>query len=188
MSDTVEPRHEQAPVVERRDPPLRAGEAELLLTFLDYHRDTLRMKVAGLDREQLGRSLPPSTMTLGGLVKHLALVEDNWFSVVLKGRQDAAPWDAIDWDDDPDWEWRTGATDGPEALMSLYEETVDRVRRITDETIAAEGLDALSVKTSRRGEGAFSLRWILLHMIEEYARHNGHADLLRESIDGQVGE
>jgi hypothetical protein len=72
--------------------------------------------------------------------------------------------------------------------MAAYDETVGRVRRITEETIAADGLDALSDKTSRRGEGAFSLRWILLHMIEEYARHNGHADLIRESIDGQVGE
>jgi uncharacterized damage-inducible protein DinB len=188
MSEIVEPRHDQAQDAERRDPPLRSGEAEMLLAFLDYHRDTLRMKVAGLDREQLGRTLPPSTMTLGGLVKHLTLVEDNWFSVVLKGNPYAEPWDSVDWEGDPDWEWRTGAGDGPEALMAAYDETVGRVRRITEETIAADGLDALSDKTSRRGEGAFSLRWILLHMIEEYARHNGHADLIRESIDGQVGE
>jgi uncharacterized damage-inducible protein DinB len=148
----------------------------------------LRMKVAGLDREQLGRTLPPSSMTLGGLVKHLTLVEDNWFSVVLEGNPYAEPWDSVDWEGDPDWEWRTGAADGPEALMASYDETIGRVRRITEETLAADGLEALSVKTSRRGEGAFSLRWILLHMIEEYARHNGHADLIRESIDGQVGE
>jgi uncharacterized damage-inducible protein DinB len=189
MSDTVEPRHDQAPVVERRDPPLRAGEAELLLTFLDYHRDTLRMKVAGLDREQLGRSLPPSTMTLGGLVKHLALVEDNWFSVVLKGRPDVAPWDAIDWNDDPDWEWRTGATDDPATLRAAYDEIVSRVDTIIAAALDRDGLDALSARPSRRGEeGHFSLRWILLHMIEEYARHNGHADLIRESIDGETGE
>jgi uncharacterized damage-inducible protein DinB len=181
MSDSVVP-------LERRDPPLRAGEVETLLAYLNYHRDTLRMKVADLDREQLGRTLGPSTMTLGGLVKHLTLVEDSWFSVVLKGRAYAAPWDSVDWDNDPDWEWRTGSTDGPKSLMAAYDDTIERVDKDIAEVVASEGLDALSVKESRRGEGAFSLRWIVLHMIEEYARHNGHADLLRESIDGQVGE
>ena len=167
---------------------MRAGEAETLLAYLDYHRATLLQKVAGLDREQLGRTLAPSTMTLGGLVKHLTLVEDNWFSVVLAGNPYAEPWDAVDWDADPDWEWRTGSTEGPEALLTAYTDTVDRVRSIVDDALAHDGLDALSAKESRRGDGAFSLRWMLLHMIEEYARHNGHADLLRESIDGQVGE
>src|SRR5215217_2475895 len=170
--------------IERSDPPLRAGEAETLVAFLDYHRDTLMQKVAGLDREQLGRTLGPSSMTLGGMVKHLTLVEDSWFSVRLKGRPPAAPWDTVDWDDDPDWEWRTGATDGPESLIAAYAETRERVTGIVDEILAGEGLDAASVVPSRRGEGSFSLRWILLHMLEEYARHNGHADLLRESIDG----
>jgi len=192
MSDTVEPRHGQAQepslVVERRDPPLRAGEAETLVAYLDYQRATLLRKVAGLDREQLGRTLAPSTMTLGGLVKHLTLVEDHWFSVVLLDNPSSAPWDSVDWEGDPDWEWRTGATDGPEALLAAYDETVTRVRRIVEETLAGDGLDALSVKMSRRAEGAFSLRWIMLHMIEEYARHNGHADLLREAVDGEVGE
>ena len=173
---------------DRVDPPLRAGEVESLRAYLDYHRATLRRKVAGLDREQLGRRLEPSTMTLGGLVKHLTLVEEHWFSVVLDGNAYAAPWDSVDWDDEPDWEWRTGATDGPEALMQAYDETVRRMDDHVDAALARDGLDTLSVKTSRRGEGAFSLRWILLHMIEEYARHNGHADLLRESIDGQVGD
>ena len=188
MSETVEPRHDQAVRVARSDPPLRADEAQTLLAFLDYHRDTLRMKVAGLDREQLGRTLAPSTMTLGGLVKHLTLVEDNWFSVVLHGNPYSAPFDAVDWDADPDWEWRTGATDDPEALLTAYDEVVGRMDSHIEAALDREGLDTLSVKTSRRGQGAFSLRWILLHMIEEYARHNGHADLLRESIDGQVGE
>jgi uncharacterized damage-inducible protein DinB len=175
-------------VPQRQDPPLRAGEAETLLAYLDYHRATLLQKVAGLDHEQLGRTLPPSTMTLGGLVKHLTLVEDSWFSVVLAGNPYAEPWDGIDWDADPDWEWRTGSTDGPEALLAAYADTVARVREIVDDVLARSGLDALSAKESRHGDGRFSLRWILLHMLEEYARHNGHADLFRESIDGQVGE
>ena len=176
-------------MIERVDPPLRAGEAETVLAFLDYHRDTLRRKLDGLDRGQLGRTLPPSTMTLGGLVKHLTLVEENWFSRVLDDRPYGEPWSSVPWDDDPDWEWRTGATDGPEALLTAYEETVARMDRNIAAAIARGGLDTLSVRTSRHGEeGHFSLRWILLHMIEEYARHNGHADLLRESIDGEVGE
>jgi uncharacterized damage-inducible protein DinB len=174
--------------VERRDPPLRAAEAESLLAFLDYHRDTLRMKVAGLDRDQLGRTVGASTMTLGGLVMHLALVEDSWFSVVLCGHEYAPPWDAVDWKADPDWEWRTGSTEEPAVLMATYEENLARADQNIAAALDRSGLDTMSVKTSRRGEGAFSLRWILLHMIEEYARHNGHADLLRESIDGQVGE
>jgi uncharacterized damage-inducible protein DinB len=188
MSETVERHHDHTPRVERRDPPLRASEADSLTAYLDYHRDTLRMKVAGLDGEQLGRTLGPSTMTLGGLVKHLTLVEENWFSVVLAGNPFPAPWDTIDWTDDPDWEWRTGATDGPDALLSAYDATLARMDANIAAALARDGLDTLSVKPSRRGEGAFSLRWILLHMIEEYARHNGHADLLREAIDGEVGE
>jgi len=127
-------------------------------------------------------------MTLGGLVKHLTLVEENWFSVVLDDNPYPPPWDTIDWDADPDWEWRTGATDEPEALLAAYEDTVARMDANIAAALGRDGLDTLSVKTSRHGEGSFSLRWILLHMIEEYARHNGHADLLRESIDGQVGE
>jgi uncharacterized damage-inducible protein DinB len=176
-------------MIERRDPPLRAGEAETVLAFLDYHRDTLRRKVAGLDREQLGRTLPPSTMTLGGLVKHLTLVEENWFSRVLDGNRYGEPWASVPWEDDPDWEWRTGASDGPESLLAAYDDTVSRMDRNVAAALARDGLDALSVRKSRHGEeGRFSLRWIVLHMIEEYARHNGHADLLRESIDGEVGE
>ena len=174
--------------VSRVDPPLRAGEAESLMAFLDYHRATLRTKVAGLDGDQLGRTLAPSTMTLGGLVKHLTLVEDNWFSVVLDGNPYDEPWDSVDWKGDPDWEWRTGSTEAPETLMAAYEKTISRVDGNIAAAIDRGGLDAVSVKESRHGDGAFSLRWILLHMIEEYARHNGHADLLRESIDGQVGE
>jgi uncharacterized damage-inducible protein DinB len=195
MTETVEPRHDQARhdehavPVERRDPPLRGGEAETLLAFLDYHRDTLRMKVAGLGRDQIGRTLGPSTMTLGGLVKHLTLVEDWWFSVVLDGNPYDEPWAGIDWDSDPDWEWRTGSTDDPVELMAAFDRTVARVDANITAALGRDGLETQSVKHSRHDDtGAFSLRWMLLHMIEEYARHNGHADLLRESIDGQVGE
>ena len=174
---------------ERTDPPLRAGEADSLLAFLDYHRNTLRRKTEGLTQAQQATRLEPSTLTLGGLLKHMALVEDNWFSVVLIGNEDAEPWRGLDWDADPDWEFRTAADDSPEALRRLLDEAIEasdtNIRQVLDEG----GPDALSVRRSRRPEeGHFSLRWILLHMIEEYARHNGHADLIRESIDGATGE
>jgi uncharacterized damage-inducible protein DinB len=174
--------------IERVDPPLAVPEADTLLTFLDYHRDTLRMKIDGLSQEQLAQTLPPSTMTLGGLVKHLALVEDNWFSVVLLGNEDDEPWLGVDWEADRDWEWHTAKDDSPEELRALFDRTVDASNRIVRQVLAEDGLDRLSVKEDRREKQPFSLRWIIVHMIEEYARHNGHADLIRESIDGVTGE
>jgi uncharacterized damage-inducible protein DinB len=174
---------------ERVDPPLRASEADTLLAFLTYHRDTLRVKTDGLTQEQLAATLAPSTLTLGGLLKHLALVEDNWFSVVFLGHEDAAVWKDVDWDADRDWDFHSAADDTPEHLRGLFDEAVAASDAIIAGALATpEGLDSLSVRESLRGEGRFSLRWIIVHMIEEYARHNGHADLLRESIDGQTGE
>ena len=128
-------------------------------------------------------------MTLGGLLKHLALVEDNWFSVVFLGNEDAEVWLGVDWDADRDWEWHTAAEDSPDYLRGLFDEAVAASDVIIHEALAGpHGLDAVSARESRRGNGKFSLRWIVVHMIEEYARHNGHADLLRESIDGSTGE
>ena len=177
--------------IDRTDPPLAAPELETLRGYLDFHRDTLRWKCDGLDREQLGTPHPPSTMTLGGLMKHLALVESSWFEDVLHGEGLMPPFTDIDWDADPDWEWRTAADDEPEELRRLFDEAVSRADDGIDRALAAGGLEAGSVRKATRGpdEGSsFSLRWMLLHMIEEYARHNGHADLLREAIDGEVGE
>jgi uncharacterized damage-inducible protein DinB len=173
--------------IERVDPPLAGSEAETLLAYLDYHRQTLRTKTAGLDQEQLATSLAPSTLTLGGLLKHMALVEDNWFSVVLLGNAQAEPWASADWDADRDWEFHTARDDSPEELHRLFDEAVAASDRILRRVLDEDGPGRLSEKESRRG-GAFSLRWILMHMVEEYARHNGHADLIRESIDGQTGE
>ncbi|GAB6940307.1 DUF664 domain-containing protein [Isoptericola variabilis] len=178
---------------DRVDPPLRADEVTTLRAFLDYHRDTLRRKTAGLDADQLRTTLPPSTMTLGGLLKHLAFVESNWFLQVFDGGAAMPPFDAADWDADPDWEWHSAAHDAPDELRSLFDAAVAAADRSIDAALAApapgSGLDGTSARESRRpGEGAFSLRWILVHMIEEYARHNGHADLLREALDGATGE
>ena len=151
-----------------------------LMAFLDYHRDTPRRKAAGLGAAQLDATLPPSSMALGGMLKHLALVEDNWFSVVLLGNEDAEA--------DRGWERRTAAQDTPERLRALFDDAIDASDRCVGRALADGGLDQLSVRESRRADGRFSLRWILLHMIEEYARHHGHVYLLRESIDGVVGE
>ena len=116
----------------------------------------------------------------------MALVEDSWFSVVLLGNEDAAPWLGVDWDSDPDWEFRTAADDSPEVLLGLLDDAIAASNRILDEI--GDDLDRRAVKTSRREGKPFDLRWIMIHMIEEYARHNGHADLIRESIDGATGD
>ena len=171
----------------RVDPPLAVDEVTTLRSFLDYHRDTLRMKIDGLDAEHLRSTLGPSTMTLGGMMKHLALVEDYWFGEVFLGREAAEPWRSADWEADRDWEWHSAAGDDPEALRSLFDATVQESDRVLAEALP-KGLDRLSVGADRRSGEMFNLRWILVHLIEEYARHNGHADLLRESIDGSTGE
>jgi uncharacterized damage-inducible protein DinB len=173
---------------DRVDPPLRGAEADTLLAFLDYHRDTLRWKTDGLSQAQLSQPLAPSTMTLGGLLKHLALVENWWFCMVLMGHEEVEPWNAVDWDADPDWEWRTARDDSPAELRRLFDESVAESDRNIQEALAKSGMETLSVRESRREAGLFTLRWIVTHMVEEYARHNGHADLLREAIDGQTGE
>jgi arylsulfatase A-like enzyme len=121
------------------------------------------------------------------MMKHLALDEVGWFGHTLAGEPYPAPFDAVDWDADPDWEWRTGREDSPEELRALYDDCVGRADAAIDRALARNGLDTESVEESS-DHGAFSLRWILLHMIEEYARHNGQADLIRESIDGKTGE
>lgn len=174
---------------ERTDPPLRADETTTLLAFLDYHRDTFRSKVDGLDHAQLCAALPPASMTLGGMLKHLAFVEDHWFNKVLMGGPDLEPWASVDWEADYDWEWHSAIDDSPEELRALFDASVATSDLILADVVPRGGLDTESVAVSRReGEGCFSLRWILVHLIQEYARHNGHADLIRESIDGSTGD
>jgi uncharacterized damage-inducible protein DinB len=173
----------------RIDPPLQVGEATTLRAFLDFHRDTFRWKCSGLTQEQLAQAHAPSGMTLGGMMKHLALVESGWFESTFQGGGHMPPFDTVDWEGDPDWEWRTARDDSPHELRDLFDEAVRRADAVIDAALATDaGLDAASVRESRREGGAFSLRWIVVHMIEEYARHNGHADLLREAIDGATGE
>jgi hypothetical protein len=170
----------------RTDPPLHGAELPMLLGFLDYHRATLLMKVEGLDKEQMNRRLPSSgsELTLAGLVKHLALVEDTWFSERTVGTP-VEPWASAPWDDDVDWDFHSAPDDEPADLVALYRAACERSRRVVDSV--GGDLDHRTVVPSRSGEH-FALRWVILHMIEETARHNGHADLLRESIDGVTGE
>jgi uncharacterized damage-inducible protein DinB len=171
----------------RPEPPLAGDETATLLGFLEFQRATLAWKCGGLDAVGLRATVGASSMTLGGLLKHLAYVEDDWFSRALHGRDPAPPWDTVDWKADRDWDWHSAAEDSPEQLMALWQDAVARSRVLVKEALADGGLDRLARRTWPDGR-APSLRWILCHMIEEYARHNGHADLLRESVDGLVGE
>jgi uncharacterized damage-inducible protein DinB len=171
----------------RPEPPVAGDEAATLLGFLDYHRATLAWKCAGLDAAGLRAGLAPTSMTLGGLLKHLAYVEDSWFSCRLHGNSPQPPWDTVDWRADADWDWHSAADDPPEDLRRLWQQAVDRSRRLVAEALAGGGLDQPARHVWPDGR-APSLRWILVHMIEEYARHNGHADLLREAVDGETGE
>jgi len=175
-------------MTDRTDPPLAADEAATLRGFLDYHRDTLRWKAADLDHTQLNQALAPSTLTLAGLLKHLALVESHWLSYVLFDRDLMPPFDTADWDADADWEFTTAADDTPEQLRALFDDSTKRSDALVDEAMDKDGLDTLSARPHRRTGEHFSLRRILVHLVEEYARHNGHADLIRESIDGATGE
>lgn len=169
--------------MQRHDPTPEGDERELLLQYLDYHRATLLIKCEGLDAQQLAQRIPSSELTLGGLLKHLAFVEDSWLHSDFLDADLPEPWLSAPGDDDRDWEFHTAASDTPEALRELYLAAIERTSRIVN----GAQLGQLAARPNKRGERV-SLRWILLHLIEETARHNGHADLLREAIDGQTGE
>jgi uncharacterized damage-inducible protein DinB len=171
----------------RPEPPVAADEATTLIGFLEFQRATLAWKCAGLDTAGLGATVAASSMTLGGMLKHLALVEDWWCAQWLHGRAPEPPWDTVDWDADADWDWHSAAQDTPEQLHALWQQAVARSRLRVAEALAEGGPDRLAQRSWPDGR-APSLRWILCHLIEEYARHNGHADLLRESLDGLTGE
>jgi len=173
----------------RPEPPLAADEASTLIGFLEHQRATLAWKCGGLDAAGLGATTAASSMTLGGLLKHLAYVEDLWFSRWLLGREAAHPWGTVDWQADPDWDWHSAAADTPEQLHALWYDAVERSRSLLVEALDDGGLDQLVTGIPDSwGPEPPSLRWILVHMIREYARHDGHADLLRESVDGITGE
>ena len=161
--------------------PVAAPEDETLHGFLDAQRDLILWKIEGLDDEQLRRRMTPTGMSLLGLVKHLAYVEDGWFRQTFAGKEPSPhlPWN----EDDPAMDWRVEPDETTDEILSLYKKAVDESRAIA----RSSTLDRLSaVSTKRRGH--VSMRWILLHMIEEVSRHLGHVDIMRESIDGTVGD
>ncbi|GIH48156.1 DinB family protein [Microbispora rosea] len=165
--------------VERIGPPSVAGEREMLRAFLDYHRATLALKCDGLSDEELRRrSMPPSTLTLLGLVRHMAEVERAWFRRVI-GKEDVP----LVWSEEDDYQaaYDPSGSTGAEAFAAWQAE-VEHSRRIER---AAESLDVVAY--APRWDEEVSLRLVMLHMIHEYARHNGHADFLREGVDGTVG-
>jgi len=169
------------------EPPIAGTEAEHLVAALDRLRTTFRWKADGLDEAGLQARIGASALTLGGLLKHLALVEDHYFLGKLAGEPLGAPWDAGDWDGDPDWEFTSAADDTPAELYALWDAAVARSRARLDEALAAGGLDQ-SVDLSWPDGRKPSLRRVLCDLLEEYGRHTGQADMLREAVDGRVGE
>lgn len=155
--------------------------------MLERNRRTFAWKTTGLDERGLRATTAASTMTLGGLVKHLALVETDWLAVKLAGQEYGSPWDTVDFDADPDWEWRTGALDAPVEIYAVWHNAVSRSREIVAEVVEGRGLAGPASFTWPDGRTP-TVRAMLLDMIEEYARHTGHADILREAVDGRVGE
>lgn len=167
------------------EPPLAGTEVEHLLGALDRLRWTFRWKADGLDEEGLRTRIDSSALTLGGLLKHLALVEDFKFHVRMSDDPMPDVWADADFDDE-EWEFTSAAQDSPEKLYALWDGAVARSRERVASAIADGGLDR-PIHVSAHGQTA-SLRRLLFDLVEEYGRHTGHADLLREAVDGRVGE
>ncbi|CUR56297.1 conserved hypothetical protein [metagenome] len=157
------------------------GERETLLDYLRHYRLTLAMKCEGLDAEQMARrSVPPSSMSLLGLVRHLAKVEHSWFRRVMEGKDlPRLYWSEADRDLD-----FNGAVADPAVVADAWESWRREVAHAEQYVAASDSLDVEGL----HHEGSIALREVLVHMIEEYARHLGHADLLRECIDGRTGQ
>lgn len=168
------------------EPSWTAGELEMLQFALERARAQFAWKCGGLDAAGLGKRHPPSTMTLGGLLKHLARAEDGRTREFLTG-EPVGPWKAADFRADPDWDWHSAADDSPEELYALWQGAVERSRAAWARMLADGGLDQASRFTTPSGQHP-NLRRVLIDAIEEYIRHTGHADLLREAVDGLVGE
>jgi Protein of unknown function (DUF664) len=167
--------------VQRSEPGMTADERAMLDQWLDYHRATLRQKCAGLDDEQLRTaSCPPSNLTLLGLVRHLTDVERGWFLRGVAGRSASQVPPLYYSDDDPDGDIENLDAASTEVVFDTYDQAITEIR--------AAVADAELDRTFSNGGTPCSVRWVYLHMIEEYARHNGHADLIRERIDGATGD
>jgi hypothetical protein len=167
-----------APEAPRTDPPEVAGERESLESWLEYHRATLLSKCQGLTGDQLTeRAVAPSSLSLLGLVRHMADVERSWFRRRFGGQSELAP---LFWSDEfPDGEFDLAEAAGAEADFATF---------ATECALARQATAGRSLDETFTGRTEIDLRWVYVHMIEEYARHNGHADILREQIDGMTGE
>lgn len=163
----------------RIDPPLNGDEKATLLGFLQFLRASIVHKCNGLTEEQLRSTPTVSSMSLLGMLKHLTIVERYWFQGVFLDAEVDLPWS----EEDPDADWRTGEADTASEVVAAYA----RECEISDRIITENSLDKMAAWASAEDQRR-SLRWIVVHMIEETGRHAGHADILRESIDGQTGE
>jgi pimeloyl-ACP methyl ester carboxylesterase len=169
------------------EPPISGGaEVATLIGALERQRFYIGWKCGGLDAAGLQKRLGPSAITLGGLLKHLAFAEEVYFTWRVGGQRPMSPFDVVDWENKPGWDWRSAADDTPEELYSLWRRAVARSRCRVAEALKQGGVD----QRIQHGDWDVppSLRRVLIDLIEEYARHMGHADLIRESIDGLVGE
>jgi hypothetical protein len=168
------------------EPPFAGTEAEQLTGALERLRTTFRFKADGLDAEGLRTRSGASALTLGGLLKHLAIVEDLYFTVKMTGSPIGEPWADTAWDTE-DWEFTSAAEDPPEHLYALYDGAVERSRARLGAALMAGGLDQKIHVTGPDGQPA-NLRRLVCDLLEEYGRHTGHADLIREAVDGRTGE
>jgi uncharacterized damage-inducible protein DinB len=168
------------------EPPLAGTEVEHLAGALDRLRTTFRWKADGLDAGGLATTIGASSLSLGALLKHLALVEDYTFTAKLRGESQGEVWSDYDPDVD-DWVFVSAADDTPAALYARYDEAVARSRERFRAALDEGGLDGAIALTGPDDQPA-SLRRLVFDLVEEYGRHTGHADLLRESVDGLVGE
>ena len=172
--------------IERPEPSFSNDEVGMLRSFLDHYRATIRLQASGLTDEQLDQPLPPSDLTLGGMLTHLAFVEDYWFSYNLASLDPAPPWDTAPWEQDGDWDWHSAAGQPHVELDRLLADAIVRSDACLDAALAEDpdvGRRVARPRDPSKGETA-TIRWVLVHMVEEYARHAGHADLIRQSIDG----
>jgi hypothetical protein len=169
------------------EPPLSGTEVEHVLGALERLRWTFRWKADGLSSDGLGARLGPSALTLGSLLKHLATQEDHATTHKLTGAPMPSVWDGNGWDDDPDWELTSAAIDSPDHLYGLYDGAVARARSAWTAFLDQGGIDQQVHMAEVAGEPV-SARRVLYDLVEEYGRHTGHADLLREAFDGRVGE
>ena len=170
------------------EPPLAGTADEQLLGSLDRLRWTFRWKVDALDSAGLARTVGASTLTLGGLLKHLAIVEDDVVCRRITGAPMPGAWRDHGFENDADWDFHSAASDTPEALYAGWDAAVARSRQWAQEVLAsAAGFDARAALSDEVGEFVTARRFVC-DLIEEYGRHTGHADLIREALDGRVGE